>query len=265
MIQKLFVDPTARHLLITTSHGDTFYLPVSPGNSAVQSRRPRPLRLRQSISAVAWSPFSGVASGDPAGAGGEAPPTSKGDAITPPSTDILLGTTTGQILSLPLPPQDDIFKSVSISMTKPLERDLQTVYILPDSQPVTGISFGFWSTPAASGSKPGNGKKGGDRRAWVVITTNERVYEVQGNVSTTIAGGKSGGWAEETFKPTRDGPPSQWCSRRGNVRGSSASFPRFPRSAGRPAFSRVEGISPYRGGTVGHLITSTFCSSMAHW
>ena len=131
----------------------------------------------------------------------------KGDAITPPSTDILLGTTTGQILSLPLPPQDDIFKSVSISMTKPLERDLQTVYTLPDGQPVTGISFGFWATSSASG-KAGSTKKGGERRAWVVITTKERVYEIQGTVSTTTAGGKSGGWAEEIFKPAREGPPS---------------------------------------------------------
>ncbi|WWD16593.1 hypothetical protein CI109_101021 [Kwoniella shandongensis] len=198
-ISQLYADPTARHLLITTTSGDTFYLPISPGNAAVQSRRPRPLRLKQTITAVGWSPISGSPAGEANGAGETAPP-SKGDAITPPATDVLLGTTTGQILSLPLPPQDDIFKSVSIGMSKPAEKDLQTVYSLPDQCPVTGIGFGFWSIGAS-------GRKGGEKRAWVVITTKERLYEVQGNVSSTIAGGKTGGWAEEVFKPLRDSVP----------------------------------------------------------
>jgi hypothetical protein len=204
VIQRLFADPTARHLLITTSSGDTFYLPISPGNAAVQSRRPRPLRLKQTVTSVAWSPHS------ESGSGSETP--SKGDAITPPSTDVLLGSSTGQISSLPLPPQDDIFKSVSISMTKPLERDLQVVYTLPDETPVTGLSFGFW--PIASTSKLPAGKKG-ERRAWVVMTTKERVYEVQGNVTSTSVGGKSGSWAEEVFRAVREGTPSSysWTTR----------------------------------------------------
>ncbi|KAK8861498.1 hypothetical protein IAR55_002319 [Kwoniella newhampshirensis] len=202
-ITQLYADPTARHLLITTTSGDTFYLPISPGNAAVQSRRPRPLRLRQTITAVGWSPISGNATVDSNG-GGDVPPPAKGDAITPPATDVLLGTTTGQVLSLPLPPQDDIFKSVSIGMSKPLEKDLQMVYTLPDQQPVTGIGFGFWWTGAGGRS---SGRKTGEKRAWAVMTTKERLYEVQGNVGTTIAGGKTGGWAEELFKPFREGAP----------------------------------------------------------
>ena len=196
VIRDLFVDPRARHLLVTTTSGDTFYLPVSPGNPAVQSRRPRPLRLRQTVTAVAWSPYAGSSE-----TSGDGTP-SKNDSVTPPNTDVLIGTSTGQILSLPLPPQDDIFKSVSISMTKPLEKDLQTVYAVPDGRPVTGLAFGFWpSTESSRGSKA--------RRAWTVITTKERIYEVQGEVTTTHAGGKTGGWAEEVFRPFRDGVPSR--------------------------------------------------------
>ncbi|WWC68724.1 uncharacterized protein I206_102658 [Kwoniella pini CBS 10737] len=204
-ITKLYSDPTARHLLITTSTGDTFYLPISPGNAAVQSRRPRPLRLRQSITAVGWSPISGHTS-EANGTDGGQNSGGKIDNITPPSTDVLLGTTTGQILSLPLPPQDDIFKSVSIGMSKPVEKDLQTVYSLPDQQPITGIGFGFWSSSTSSGGGS-NKKKGGEKKAWIVITTKERMYEVQANVSSMTAGGKTGGWAEEVFKPLRDGTP----------------------------------------------------------
>lgn len=195
VIQRLYIDPTARHLLITTDSGDTFYLPIIPGNAALQSRRPRPLRLRQTITAVAWSPYSGPAS-ESTGAPDSA--ATKADNITPPSTDVLLGTSTGQVLSLPLPPQDDIFKSVSISMSKPLERDLQTVYAVPDQQPITGVAFGFWNEV----------ERKGKRKAWTVITTKERVYEVHGTVSSTTTGGKTGGWAEEVFKPVRDSAPS---------------------------------------------------------
>ena len=84
-------------------------------------------------------------------------------------------------------------------MTKPLERDLQTVYTLQEGNPITGTAFGFWNQEG--------GKKG--RRAWVVFSTRDRIYEVQGNVSSTTAGGKGGGWAEEVFKPIRDITPSE--------------------------------------------------------
>ncbi|WVR03897.1 hypothetical protein IAU60_000896 [Kwoniella sp. DSM 27419] len=201
VIRDLFADPTARHLLITTNSGDTFYLPISPGNAAVQSRRPRPLRLRQTVTAVGWSPISSHAGETGAG---EGQPATKSDIVTPPSTDVLLGTSTGQILSLPLPPQEDIFKAVSIGINKPVEKALQTVYSLPDQQPVTGVGFGFWSSAHSNGSNP---KSSGERKAWVVITTKERMYEVQGSVSSTSSSGKNGGWAEEAFKPFREGTP----------------------------------------------------------
>lgn len=173
-IRALYADPTARHLIVTTTSGDAFYLPITPGNPSTQSRRPRALRLKQSITAVAWSPVAGSS-----------------DDI--PTTDVLLGSSTGAVLSLPLPPTDDIFK-VNLPMGKQVERDLQTVYTLPDAQPIQGLSFGFWNADQRS-----------ERRAWAVVTTKDRIYEIQGPVTATSAGGKGGGWAEELFKTVREG------------------------------------------------------------
>ncbi|BEI91213.1 uncharacterized protein CcaverHIS019_0400330 [Cutaneotrichosporon cavernicola] len=175
-IKALFADPTARHLIITTSTGDAFYLPVA-GISSQQNRRPRALRLRQNVTAVAWSPI----------------PSENTDPSSPPPTDVLLGCATGAILSLPLPPSDDIFK-VQLPMGKQLERDLQVVYHVEGGETVTGIAFGFW-------------KEKKERSAWAVWTTKDRVFEVQAPVSTTFAGGKGGGWAEEVFRTVRDGVP----------------------------------------------------------
>ena len=178
-IRALYADPQARHLIITTTTGDAFYLPITPGNASAQQKKPRPLRLRANVTAVAWSPVP--RSGD------------HNDPNAPPPTDVLLGTANGTVLSLPLPPTDDIFKSVNPKAT---ERDLQHVYSLPRNQTVEGIAFGFWHSD----------KKRNETRAWVVITTKDRVYEVQGPVTTIHGGGKGGGWAEEVFKPARDGP-----------------------------------------------------------
>lgn len=177
-VKALYADPTARHLIITSSTGDAFYLPITPGVSASQQRRPRALRLRQSVTAVAWNPTSTSKTDDP---------------NAHPPTDVLLGCASGAILSLPLPPQEDLFKSVQLG--KGLERDLQTVYTLPDNEPVTGIAFGFWRARKR------------DKRAWVIASTKDRVYEAQGAVTTTHTGGKSGGWAEELFKSVRELPP----------------------------------------------------------
>ena len=199
-INALFVDPTARHLLITTTSSDTFYLPISPGNAAVQSRRPRPLRLRQAITAVAWSPLSSESQSDNA-TNGDAN-VGKSDAVTPPATDVLLGTSTGQILSLPLPPQDDIFKSVSISMSKPTERDLQVVYTLPDQKVVSGLAFGFWRSSETNAPSS-------RRRAWAVVTTDDRLYQLQADVSINQGSGRGATWPEELFRSYRDRVPSE--------------------------------------------------------
>ena len=244
-ISQLFVDPSARHLLITTTSGDTFYSALSPGNSAVQSRRPRPLRLRQAITAVAWSPVSSNEATDQS--------TPKTDASTPPSIDVLLGTANGQIMSLPLPPQDDIFKSVSIGMSKPAEKDLQTVYTLSEGQAVTGVAFGFWPTPS--------GAKKGEKRGWVIFTTRNRLYEVQGNV-TIGRGAKAGAWAEEVFKPVREGSPSAFFI---IAYLGSLTSARIPRIAGRDSTQSIAPVLHYSRGQDRPATSVSLLSRVDDW
>ena len=74
------------------------------------------------------------------------------------------------------------------------------MFSLPDGHAVTGLGFGFWS--------PLSSKK--ETIGWVVATTRERIYEMQGQVGrTSVAGGK-GGWAEEVFRSYRDTTPSEF-------------------------------------------------------
>lgn len=204
VISKLFADPAGRHLLVTTSTADTFYLPIG-GGVAGQVKKFRPLRLKQAVTAVAWSPSSSGSS------------THTPNSQNPqPTVDILIGSSTGQISTLTLPPAEDmlLFKTVGIA-NKPLERDLHQVYALSEQAEITGLGCGFWG-------------KGSSKKAWVLATTHSRIYEVQASVTTRSVAGK-GGWAEEVFKPVRDGAPSgfsDYCPSKTDK--ASQSFRNFP-------------------------------------
>jgi hypothetical protein len=137
-------------------------------------------------------------------------------------------------------------------MAKPLERDLQTVYSLAEPQPITGVSFGFWPI---SGGKSG---KGGPKRAWAVFTTKERVYEVQGDVTTTSASGKNGGWPEELFKMAREGAPSELDPM------ALVLTRRIPRAAWRSALIVAQDISAHRGESVDNPSTASFLPCLAN-
>lgn len=201
VISKLFADPGGRHLLVTTTTSDTFYLPIGGGLTG-QVKKFRPLRLKQAVTAVAWSPSSA---------------SSSTSSQSGPTSDILIGSSTGQISTLTLPPSEDmlLFKTVGIN-NKPLERDLHQAYALGDQAEITGLGCGFWG-------------KGSSKRAWVLVTTESRIYEVQGPVTSRSVSGK-GGWAEEVFRPVREGAPST------SLAISPALTLRIPRAPRKPAF-----------------------------
>ncbi|KAJ1335162.1 vacuolar protein sorting-associated protein 18 [Microdochium nivale] len=103
VIRRLFLDPTASHLLVCTGSGDNYYLHT-------QSRQPRPLgRLRGVvIESVAWNPSL---------------PTST-------TREILVGAADGNIY--------ETFIETSTEFYKKEEKYLKTLQKLPDG-PITGL------------------------------------------------------------------------------------------------------------------------------
>lgn len=103
----MFLDPTASHLIITTTVGDNFYLHT-------QSRQPRPLsRLKGvAIECVAWNPSRPTAS----------------------TREILVGASDGNIYEAFIEPSTEFYRRE--------EKYLKVVYKIPDG-PVTGLWVGL--------------------------------------------------------------------------------------------------------------------------
>ncbi|KAI1816034.1 vacuolar protein sorting protein-like protein DigA [Poronia punctata] len=103
IISRMFLDPTASHLIICTSLGENYYLHT-------QSRQPRPLsRLRGvPIESVAWNPSL---------------PTST-------TREILIGASDGNIYETLIEPSAEFYRKE--------ERYLKSLHKLPDG-PVTGL------------------------------------------------------------------------------------------------------------------------------
>ncbi|KAI0552912.1 vacuolar protein sorting protein-like protein DigA [Xylaria curta] len=103
VISRMFLDPTASHLLVCTSLGENYYLHT-------QSRQPRPLsRLRGvSIESVAWNPSL---------------PTST-------TREILIGASDGNIYETFIEPSAEFYRKE--------EKYLKALHKLPDG-PVTGL------------------------------------------------------------------------------------------------------------------------------
>jgi len=107
-IYKVFVDPSGKHLLITTEQGENFYCYEG-------WTKARPLgKFRMVVESVAWNPL---------------PPSSTYSKTS--TREILLGARNGTIYEAILDAHDDIFKSQ--------DRYLQAVFTLPEKQPVTGL------------------------------------------------------------------------------------------------------------------------------
>ncbi|CAE6425800.1 unnamed protein product [Rhizoctonia solani] len=142
-VYKMFLDPSGKHLLITTTQGDNYYL-YEGWKKAKQLGR-----LKMIIEAVAWndeklSPHSGVSS-------------QSGSS----THEILLGGRNGTIYEALISPAEEFFKSP--------DRYVQAVYTLPDKQSVSGIKF--------------EKLKDDPSRAVVVVATASRLYQLVGPVS----------------------------------------------------------------------------------
>ncbi|TQS32221.1 hypothetical protein Golomagni_07470, partial [Golovinomyces magnicellulatus] len=103
VIQRMFLDPTASHLIICTSLGENYYLHS-------QTRNPRPLgRLRGvSIESIAWNPSLPTAS----------------------TREILLGASDGNIYEVSIETSNEFYKKEV--------KHLKNLHKLPDG-PITGL------------------------------------------------------------------------------------------------------------------------------
>lgn len=103
-IRNIFLDPTASHLLITTTHGENFYLHSRASKARHLSRLKGVI-----IESVAWSP---------------AQPTTS-------TREILLGTQDGTVY--------ECYIEASEEFMRRDERYMKAVFKKPDGQPVTGV------------------------------------------------------------------------------------------------------------------------------
>ena len=113
-IHKLFLDPSGRHLIITSTQGENWYLFRG-------WKKPRQLKtLKMVIESVAWNKAALISSA----------------ARSTSTRELLIGARNGTVYEAVLDAEEDFFKSQ--------ERYLQTVFALPERQSITGIDFTFF-------------------------------------------------------------------------------------------------------------------------
>lgn len=110
-IHKIFLDPSGRHLVITSHQGENWYL-------CRGWKKPRPLKSfnKLVIESIAWNKAALLSS-----------------SHSLSTKEFLLGTRNGGIFEAVLDAGEDLFKSQ--------ERYLQLLFSLPEKAPVTGIKF----------------------------------------------------------------------------------------------------------------------------
>lgn len=113
---KLFLDPSGRHLVATSTQGENWYLYRG-------WQKPRQLKsFKMVIESVAWNKLALL--------GGAQSSTS--------SREMLIGARNGTIYEAVLNAEEDFFRSQ--------DRYLQAVYSLPERHPITGLKFDFFPT-----------------------------------------------------------------------------------------------------------------------
>uniref|UniRef100_A0A0W0FGN9 Uncharacterized protein n=1 Tax=Moniliophthora roreri TaxID=221103 RepID=A0A0W0FGN9_MONRR len=112
-LYKLFMDPSGRHIIITSLQGENWYLYRT-------WKKPRQLKtFKMVIESVAWNKTALLSSSQPTS-----------------TREILIGGRNGTIYEAVLNAEEDFFKSQ--------ERYLQPVLNLPEKQPITGIKYDFF-------------------------------------------------------------------------------------------------------------------------
>ncbi|KAF8912996.1 Pep3/Vps18/deep orange family-domain-containing protein [Gymnopilus junonius] len=112
-IYKLFMDPSGRHIIITSQQGENWYLYRS-------WKRPRQLKgFKMVIESIAWNKAALLSS-----------------SHSTSTREILIGARNGTIYEAVLDAEEDFFKSQ--------ERYLQSVFSLPERHPITGIKFDYF-------------------------------------------------------------------------------------------------------------------------
>ncbi|KAJ8083844.1 tethering complex subunit [Marasmius tenuissimus] len=118
-LHKLFMDPSGRHIIITSLQGENWYLYRS-------WKKPRQLKsFKMVIESVAWNKTALLSTSQPTS-----------------TREILIGARNGIVYEAVLNAEEDFFKSQ--------ERYLQPVLHLPETQPITGIKYDLFPSSEAT-------------------------------------------------------------------------------------------------------------------
>ncbi|PBL01206.1 hypothetical protein ARMGADRAFT_1007238 [Armillaria gallica] len=135
-IYKIFMDPSGRHIIVTSLQGENWYFYKTWA-------KPKQLKTyKMVIESIAWNKTALLSNSQPSS-----------------TREMLIGTRNGTIMEAMLVAEEDFFKSH--------ERYLQSMFSLPERQPITGIKFDFFP--------PSDPKK-----VLVVATTPSRIYQFIG-------------------------------------------------------------------------------------
>jgi hypothetical protein len=112
-IYKLFIDPSGRHIVVTSTQGQNWYLYRT-------WKKPRLLKsFKMVIESIAWNKAALLST-----------------STSTSTREILVGARNGTIYEAVLDAEEDFFKSQ--------ERYLQSVFTLPERHPITGLRFDFF-------------------------------------------------------------------------------------------------------------------------
>lgn len=208
-IHKLFLDPSGRHVLVSTPSGDNYYFFAGWETTAKRARLLPKLRGIV-INAVGWnSPLSQS--------------TSQNAQTTTSTKEILLGDLNGNIYECVLDggagSGEDAGNNAAAAALRSLarsgnvEKHFKQVYSVVNegrsnnnTSPITGLKAEVWSQGSSSQSRR--------FRAAVVVTTQTRLYQFIGTVpsaaaNVSVADRDEGGMYEDLFKTYRDTLPSR--------------------------------------------------------